>query len=148
MLAAQAPTSASAGELNNHVGVPISLARLPREARYGVFEIGMNHPGEIEPLARQVEAACRRGHQCRAGHIGYIGLRRGDRRREGRACSPAWRQAQWPCSIATAAHYERLARHARRFGVSRIVGFGRSEAAEARLVSCRPAGSRAAMLSP
>ena len=60
MLAAQAPTSASAASLNNHWGVPLSLARLPREARFGVFEIGMNHPGEIEPLARQVEAACRR----------------------------------------------------------------------------------------
>ncbi len=56
MLSAQAPTSASTASFNNHVGVPISLARLPREARYGVFEIGMNHPGEIEPLARQVEA--------------------------------------------------------------------------------------------
>ena len=44
-------------------------------------------------------------------------------------------------------HYERLAGHARRFGVSRIVGFGRSEAAEARLspAACR---IRAAMLSP
>ena len=34
-------------------------------------------------------------------------------------------------------HYERLARHARNFGVAQIVGFGRHEAAEARLVACR-----------
>ena len=52
ILSAQAPTSASVASYNNHVGVPISLARLPREARYGIFEIGMNHPGEIAPLAR------------------------------------------------------------------------------------------------
>jgi UDP-N-acetylmuramoyl-tripeptide--D-alanyl-D-alanine ligase len=45
---------ASAGSLNNHWGVPLSLARLPREAAYGVFELGMNHPGEIAALSRLV----------------------------------------------------------------------------------------------
>jgi UDP-N-acetylmuramyl pentapeptide synthase len=30
---------------NNHVGVPLSLARMPRETEYGVFEMGMNHEG-------------------------------------------------------------------------------------------------------
>ena len=45
-------TVASAGNLNNHIGVPLSLARLPRGAAYGVFEVGMNHPGEIGPLSR------------------------------------------------------------------------------------------------
>ena len=54
MLSAQAPTSASVASYNNHVGVPVSLARLPRDAQYGVFEIGMNHPGEITPLVRLV----------------------------------------------------------------------------------------------
>ncbi|MFG1426148.1 UDP-N-acetylmuramoylalanyl-D-glutamyl-2,6-diaminopimelate--D-alanyl-D-alanine ligase [Roseixanthobacter glucoisosaccharinicivorans] len=53
-LSADGPTHASAASYNNHWGVPLSLARLPREARYGVFEIGMNHPGEITPLVRLV----------------------------------------------------------------------------------------------
>jgi UDP-N-acetylmuramoyl-tripeptide--D-alanyl-D-alanine ligase len=35
---------------NNHTGVPLSLARMPREARFGVFEMGMNHPGELAAL--------------------------------------------------------------------------------------------------
>ncbi len=39
---------------NNHVGVPLSLARMPREARYGVFEMGMNHQGELAALTRLV----------------------------------------------------------------------------------------------
>src|SRR5262249_33140287 len=39
---------------NNHWGVPLSLARCPESARYAVFELGMNHAGEIEPLTRLV----------------------------------------------------------------------------------------------
>ncbi len=39
---------------NNHTGVPLSLARMPREARYGVFEMGMNHAGELAVLTRLV----------------------------------------------------------------------------------------------
>ncbi len=39
---------------NNHAGVPLSLARMPREARFGVFEMGMNHPGELAELTRLV----------------------------------------------------------------------------------------------
>ena len=44
------PTHASSGSLNNHWGVPLSLASLSREAAFGVFEIGMNHFGEIHAL--------------------------------------------------------------------------------------------------
>ena len=39
---------------NNHTGVPLSLARMPREARFGVFEMGMNHSGELAALTRLV----------------------------------------------------------------------------------------------
>ena len=46
---------ATTGSLNNHIGVPLSLARTPRDADAAVFEIGTNHPGEIEPLARLVQ---------------------------------------------------------------------------------------------
>jgi UDP-N-acetylmuramoyl-tripeptide--D-alanyl-D-alanine ligase len=39
---------------NNHTGVPLSLARMPGEARFGIFEMGMNHPGELAALTRLV----------------------------------------------------------------------------------------------
>ncbi len=52
VLGAQAPTTANDGSLNNHWGLPLSLARMPETVSYGVFEMGMNHPGEIEPLSR------------------------------------------------------------------------------------------------
>lgn len=53
MLAAALPgCHAAAGSFNNHLGVPLSLARLPLDASAGVFEVGMNSPGEIAPLAR------------------------------------------------------------------------------------------------
>jgi UDP-N-acetylmuramoyl-tripeptide--D-alanyl-D-alanine ligase len=47
-------THASVASYNNHWGVPLSLARCPQTARYAVFEMGMNHAGEIEPLTRLV----------------------------------------------------------------------------------------------
>ncbi|MFA5119602.1 UDP-N-acetylmuramoylalanyl-D-glutamyl-2,6-diaminopimelate--D-alanyl-D-alanine ligase [Zavarzinia sp.] len=53
-LGASGPTHASVGSFNNHVGVPLSLARMPADTRYGVFEMGMNHPGELTPLSRLV----------------------------------------------------------------------------------------------
>ena len=40
---------------NNHIGVPLTLARMPRDTERAVFEIGMNHAGEIEPLSRLVQ---------------------------------------------------------------------------------------------
>jgi UDP-N-acetylmuramoyl-tripeptide--D-alanyl-D-alanine ligase len=47
-------THASIASYNNHWGVPLSLARCPASARYAVFEMGMNHQGEIAPLTRLV----------------------------------------------------------------------------------------------
>jgi UDP-N-acetylmuramoyl-tripeptide--D-alanyl-D-alanine ligase len=53
-LEATAQTHRSVKSYNNHWGVPLTLARMPADARFGVFEIGMNHGGEIARLSPQV----------------------------------------------------------------------------------------------
>ncbi len=54
VLGRQGETHASAASYNNHWGVPLSLALMPQSAKFGVFEIGMNHAGEITPLTKLV----------------------------------------------------------------------------------------------
>src|SRR5260370_36051620 len=135
MRSAQGRPAAGGAPFNTDVGVPISLARLPREARYGVFEIGMNHPGEIEPLARQGEAHAGAITNVGPVHIGHMGSEEAIADEKG--CLFAG-MAEGAVAVLNrdSRHYERLAGQARRFGVSRIMGFGRDEAAEARLLSC------------
>ena len=48
------PTHGADKSFNNHWGVPLTLARMPADTRFGVFEIGMNHAGEITPLVGMV----------------------------------------------------------------------------------------------
>jgi UDP-N-acetylmuramoyl-tripeptide--D-alanyl-D-alanine ligase len=52
ILSGQGKTHAAEASYNNHWGVPLTLARMPADADYAVIEIGMNHPGEIAPLAK------------------------------------------------------------------------------------------------
>ncbi len=52
VLAGQGRVHAAEASYNNHWGVPLTLARMPADTDFAVIEIGMNHPGEIAPLAR------------------------------------------------------------------------------------------------
>ena len=58
---------------NNHVGVPLSLARMPRGATYGIFEMGMNHAGELSALTRQVRPHVAIVTAIAPAHIEYFG---------------------------------------------------------------------------
>ncbi|HUN51300.1 MAG TPA: UDP-N-acetylmuramoyl-tripeptide--D-alanyl-D-alanine ligase [Candidatus Sulfotelmatobacter sp.] len=73
VLAAQAPTHAAAASYNNHWGLPLTLARLPWNAAFCVAEIGMNHAGEIAPLARLARPHVAVITAIAPAHIGYLG---------------------------------------------------------------------------
>jgi UDP-N-acetylmuramoyl-tripeptide--D-alanyl-D-alanine ligase len=72
-LSAFAPTHAAVASYNNHWGVPLTLARTPRDATFCVIEIGMNHAGEIAPLARLARPHVAIITTVEAAHIGYFG---------------------------------------------------------------------------
>ncbi len=59
VLSKQGKTAASEGSLNNHWGLPLSLARTPADTDYAILEMGMNHPGELTPLSKMA-----RPHVC------------------------------------------------------------------------------------
>lgn len=58
---------------NNHVGVPLSLARMPSTADYGVFEMGMNHAGELAELTRMVRPHVAIVTTIAPAHMEYFG---------------------------------------------------------------------------
>ncbi len=72
-LSAQGATTASAASYNNHWGVPLSLARMAPDDRFGVFEIGMNHAGEITPLSKMAAPHVAIVTTVEPAHIEYFG---------------------------------------------------------------------------
>ena len=74
---------ASVASYNNHWGVPLTLARMPKATRFGIFEIGMNHADEITPLTLMVRPHVAIITTVAAVHIENFPNRRGDRRRQG-----------------------------------------------------------------
>ncbi len=73
VLAASGATHAAVASYNNQWGVPLTLARTPRDAAFAVIEIGMNHPGEIAPLARLARPHVALITAVEAAHIGHMG---------------------------------------------------------------------------
>lgn len=57
---------------NNHVGVPLSLSRMPQDTKYGIFEMGMNHKGELSQLTRLVRPDVAIITTIAPAHIGHF----------------------------------------------------------------------------
>ncbi len=72
-LSASGPTHAAQASYNNHWGVPLTLALLPPDAAFCVAEIGMNHAGEIAPLARLAAPHIALVTAIAPAHIGNLG---------------------------------------------------------------------------
>ena len=119
---------------NNHVGVPLSLARMPARSRFGVFEMGMNHAGEIDALARQVRPHVAVITTIAPAHIEMLGSEEAiaDAKAEiFRGLEPGG-VAIIP---ADGPHYARLKEAAERHAGA-VVSFGRAAHADVRLLDC------------
>ncbi|HQT63360.1 MAG: UDP-N-acetylmuramoylalanyl-D-glutamate--2,6-diaminopimelate ligase [Acidocella sp. 20-57-95] len=66
-------THAAEASFNNHIGVPLTLARMPRETEFAVLELGMNHPGEILPLTTMANPDAAIITTIERAHIGLMG---------------------------------------------------------------------------
>ena len=117
---------------NNHVGVPLSLARMPGRSRFGVFEMGMNHAGEILGLTRQVRPHVAVVTTIAPAHIENLGSEEAiaDAKAEIFAGLEPGGTAVIP---ADSAHYERLRAAAEARG-ARVLAFGRGANADVRLL--------------
>jgi UDP-N-acetylmuramoyl-tripeptide--D-alanyl-D-alanine ligase len=130
-------THASAASHNNHWGVPLSLAALPRDAEYGIFEVGMNHFGELRNLVSFVRPHVALVTTIAPAHLEFFGTCEAiaDAKSEifegvepgGAALIPS-----------DSDYAERLKARARQAKVARIVSFGTN--GDAKLVSFVPEG--------
>lgn len=137
VLAGQGATHATTGNLNNHWGVPLTLARMPVDSRFAVIEMGMNHAGEITPLSKLA-----RPHIGIITAIEAVHLENFDSI-EGIADAKAEIFAGFePGGIAILnrdnPHFERVAAAARAAGAAEVIGFGEHPEAQARLVKYAP----------
>jgi len=134
VLAEQGPTHASAASFNNHWGVPLSLARMPRETRFGVFEMGMNHPGELARLTGFVRPDVAIVTTVEPAHLGHFASV------EEIADAKAEILLGVPPRDGTAIlnrdnpHFARLRAAAERQGIGRILSFGAASDADIRLL--------------
>ena len=128
------PTHAPEKSFNNHWGVPLTLARMPASTRYGVIEIGMNHPGEIVPLTTLARPHAAIVTTVEPVHLGYFGS----------VEEIADAKAEIivgiePGGVAILnrdnAHFDRLAAAAAARGVD-VIGFGEHPQSYVRLVRC------------
>jgi len=128
-------THASAASYNNHWGVPLSLASLPRDAEYGVFEVGMNHPGEIRNLVSLVRPHLALITTIAPAHLEFFGSCEAiaDAKSEIFEGLPPGGAALIPSDSPYA---DRLAARAAQAQVSRVVRFGVT--GEAKLLSFTP----------
>ncbi|HAH09433.1 MAG TPA: UDP-N-acetylmuramoylalanyl-D-glutamyl-2,6-diaminopimelate--D-alanyl-D-alanine ligase [Alphaproteobacteria bacterium] len=138
MLSEQGLTHASAASFNNHIGTPLTMARMPADSEFAVIEIGMNHAGEIRALVPVARPHAAIVTTIAAAHLENFGSleKIADAKAEifeGLVPGGA------AVINADNPYCHRLKSHAQRLD-ARIVTFGRSEAASVRLLDVRSYG--------
>jgi len=142
-LGASGSVHASSKSFNNHWGVPLTLANMPRDIAFGVFEVGMNHAGEIDVLTRLVRPHIAIITTVAPVHLGFFGSVEeiADAKAEIFHGLEAGGTAVINRDIP---HFDRIAAHAREYD-AKIVSFGETADADAKLLSAdlTPDGSEA-----
>jgi UDP-N-acetylmuramoyl-tripeptide--D-alanyl-D-alanine ligase len=135
-------THASAASYNNHWGVPLSLAAMPRETRYGIFEIGMNHFGEIRALIAFARPHVALVTAIAPAHLEFFGSVEAiaDAKAEIFEGIVPGGAALVPADSPLA---QRLVARAHQAHVARILRFGASPGCDARLLDYDPIGDGA-----
>ncbi|UOR14266.1 UDP-N-acetylmuramoyl-tripeptide--D-alanyl-D-alanine ligase [Qipengyuania aquimaris] len=130
---------------NNHVGVPLSLARMPARSRFGIFEMGMNHKGEIEGLTAQVRPHVAVITTIAPAHIENLGSMEAiaDAKAEIFAGLEEGGVAVIP---ADSEYFDRLRLAALRKG-AKVVSFGRSKKADMRLLDAIPSANGGSLVT-
>jgi UDP-N-acetylmuramoyl-tripeptide--D-alanyl-D-alanine ligase len=117
---------------NNHTGVPLSLARMPAETAFAVFEMGMNHAGELAALTRMVRPHVALITTIAAAHIEYFGSVEAIADAKGEIF-----EGLEPGGVAVipfdSPYRDRLIGHAQPYAAT-IMTFGRGEGADVRVV--------------
>jgi len=128
-------THASAASYNNQWGVPLSLARCPSSAQYAVFEMGMNHPGEIAPLSRLVRPHVAIVTTIAPVHLEFLGslANIADAKAEIFLGVPPDGAAILNRDIS---EFAQLKERAHQAGITRVISFGENAQADARLIKC------------
>ncbi|GGY41657.1 UDP-N-acetylmuramoyl-tripeptide--D-alanyl-D-alanine ligase [Parvularcula lutaonensis] len=108
---------------NNHIGVPLTLAELPPSAKAGVFEMGMNHAGEIRGLTTLVKPHLALITTIAEAHIEFLGSMEAiaDAKAE---IAEGVRPGGAMILPADSPYYERLAKRCREAGVGDLLSFG------------------------
>ena len=130
---------------NNHVGVPLSLARMPARTRYGVFELGMNHAGEIAGLTQHVRPHVAVITTIAPAHIENLGSIEAiaDAKAEIFGGLVEGGTAVIPTDVE---QYEQLRAAAHRLGAT-VVSFGRADHADVRLLDAIPAANGGSLVT-
>jgi UDP-N-acetylmuramoyl-tripeptide--D-alanyl-D-alanine ligase len=132
------PTHASAASYNNHWGVPLTLCRLNADAAYAVFEIGMNHAGEITPLVGMVRPHVALITAIAPVHIENLGSIEKIADAKAEIFSGVERGGVAVLN-RDASQYERLERHAKARGLG-VRSFGQGAGSDARLIAVEANG--------
>lgn len=140
--AAAAKAHAADRSFNNHLGVPLTLAQLPADADYSVFEIGMNHAGEITPLVRLVKPHIAIITAIAPAHLENLGSMEAIAEAKSEIFDGV---AQGGAAIipADSPYVDILRARAKARGIGRIVEFGAAPGADVRLVEHRDEGAGA-----